>query len=327
TSDASIGGTATDSGGVGSLTASEQGLVLIGGFTQIWESGIIRADSSGVISGVDCGNLGSVSNENGSIGFSGTFINDTLAMVSGYGSFTAILGWTNDGTMQLFGGDSIINGDVSNTATGSMSFAADSIANFTNSVINAAGAATEFEFGGGNVGNYGQMIVDGDFSVDGDLSVSFVNGFELVYGQSFVIADIAGVRSGVFTGLDEGALVGKFNGVNLFITYAAGDGDDIALFTEPAPITPTLPMGRKFLDGFGVSGNLGSIHASNDQYWQIEPSPTTNPAKQKADLMLLGTSPTTSPTTFCFRLESRMTGGDPGPVIQQVYFITPSNNR
>ena len=186
---------------------------------------------------------------------------------------------------------------------------------------------THIELGGDLVDEFDQLLIGGDFLIDGNLEVALTDGFEWDYDQLFVIADVGGNVTGTFTGLDEGAIVDQLNGIDLRITYLAGDGNDIALFTDPAPISPTLPLGRKFLDGFGVSGNLGSIHASDDQYWEIDPSPTSNPAKQKVDLVLVGTSPTTSPTTFSFRLESRMTGGNSGPVIQQIYFVRTSDNR
>ena len=50
----------------------------------------------------------------------------------------------------------------------------------------------------------------------------------------FEIATAAAV-SGAFTGLGEGDLVGTFGDMELFITYAAGDGNDIALFTANLP--------------------------------------------------------------------------------------------
>jgi hypothetical protein len=51
-----------------------------------------------------------------------------------------------------------------------------------------------------------------------------------------LIADVVGVLSGQFSGLGEGALVASFGGQDLFISYAAGDGNDVALFTAvPEP--------------------------------------------------------------------------------------------
>lgn len=49
---------------------------------------------------------------------------------------------------------------------------------------------------------------------------------------------IGGLLNGTFDGLAEGALIGNF-GSDLFITYKAGDGNDIALYTAPVPLPPS----------------------------------------------------------------------------------------
>ncbi len=94
-----------------------------------------------------------------------------------------------------------------------------------------------------------------------------------------------------------------------------------------AVLYATRPMGRKILDGVVVSGSLSDLHASEDQRMEIEPSPTSNLRKQKVDLILAGTSDTTSPNSLSLRFETRLNGGGEGPVIQQVYLIRADNNR
>jgi len=52
---------------------------------------------------------------------------------------------------------------------------------------------------------------------------------------------VADTISGQFTGLPEGALVQTIGGVDLFISYAAGDGNDVALYTTvPEPTTAAM---------------------------------------------------------------------------------------
>ena len=78
----------------------------------------------------------------------------------------------------------------------------------------------------------GDLIIDG-----GNLDVSLIDGFELALNQQFDILKIDGELTGTFNGLEEGAIVGSLDSVygqipmNLFITYEAGDGNDIALYT------------------------------------------------------------------------------------------------
>lgn len=90
------------------------------------------------------------------------------------------------------------------------------------------------ELGGTDPGNgFDQLQILGDATLGGTLDVSLLDDFQLAAGATFEILDIAGSMFGEFEGLGEGALVGNF-GEDLYITYLAGDGNDIALFTLAA---------------------------------------------------------------------------------------------
>ncbi|MCA9102262.1 MAG: hypothetical protein KDA63_13965 [Planctomycetales bacterium] len=93
-------------------------------------------------------------------------------------------------------------------------------------------------------------VVDvlGNAMLDGALNVSLVGGFTLELGQSFEIMDIVGTRSGTFSGLGEGALVGNFGGIDLFISYLGGNGNDVVLFTLAAGL-PGDGNGDGWVDG------------------------------------------------------------------------------
>ena len=92
----------------------------------------------------------------------------------------------------------------------------------------------------------------GDLTLDGRLSVGFLNGFTLSDNQQFLIGNIAGSRNGFFSGLGEGSLVGNFSGRDLFITYGAGNGNDVALITAvPEPGT-ILMLGTVISVGYSV---------------------------------------------------------------------------
>jgi hypothetical protein len=90
--------------------------------------------------------------------------------------------------------------------------------------------ALAIELGGSGPGEFDQLVVDGAATLGGSLDVSLLDGFALEANSVCKIIDIAGARAGEFAGLGEGALVGDF-GESLFITYAAGDGNDVALYT------------------------------------------------------------------------------------------------
>ncbi len=101
---------------------------------------------------------------------------------------------------------------------------------FMNSSVNSF-----FELGGLASGAFDQLRIAGDLNLDGNLLVSLINGFSLAANEQFLIGDIGGNLTGHFNGLNEGSLVGNFGGQNLFITYAAGNGNDIGLFTTAIP--------------------------------------------------------------------------------------------
>ena len=168
----------------------------------------------------------------------------------------------NDGTLVLIGstldqpvtspagstinviGDVTFNGAVSGAGgvfgSGTATFAGgyspgDSPADVTieNDVAFAATNTLTLELGGLGAGQSDALTVGGDATLDGMLDVDLLNGFTLGNGQTFEVLDVDGQLSGEFTGLAERALVGQHGGVDLFITYAGGDGNDVVLFTAP----------------------------------------------------------------------------------------------
>jgi hypothetical protein len=95
---------------------------------------------------------------------------------------------------------------------------------------------TFIELGGLSTGEFDQMVVTCDLNLAGNLIVDLINGHSLAFNQSYLIGNIGGNLLGQFNGLGEGSLVGTFSGQDLFITYSAGGGNSIALFTAiPEP--------------------------------------------------------------------------------------------
>ena len=90
--------------------------------------------------------------------------------------------------------------------------------------------ALQIKIGGTSAGEFDSLVVDGAATLGGALEVSLLDGFAFEPDNMIEILNIAGARTGEFAGLGEGALVGNF-GQDLFITYAAGDGNDVALYT------------------------------------------------------------------------------------------------
>lgn len=84
-------------------------------------------------------------------------------------------------------------------------------------------------------------MVTGELGLAGELDVDLLDNSRLTYSDEFIIADVAGDLVGQFNGLNEGDLVASFEGMDLFITYNGGDGNDVTLFTSvPEPGTGAL---------------------------------------------------------------------------------------
>jgi len=153
---------------------------------------------------------------------------------------------TAEGSGTVFLGD--FTGAGSFTGTGDVFFEGDlrpgnspDIVSFEGDVFLGTGAMSFIELGGLDLGEFDRFEIAGDFSLNGALDVSLIDGFALGFSQEFLIADITGTRDGFFDGLSEGDLVGNFGGQDLFISYSAGDGNDISLFTAvPEPGSATI---------------------------------------------------------------------------------------
>ncbi len=94
--------------------------------------------------------------------------------------------------------------------------------------------------------------VSGDVSLSGTLDVEVWGGFEFADRDYFRVIRVGGTLSGQFDGLGEGGLVGEYEGENLFITYAGGDGNDVVLYVNsiPEPNSTTLLI---LLAGLGMT--------------------------------------------------------------------------
>lgn len=115
----------------------------------------------------------------------------------------------------------------------------------------------QVELAGQGEGEFDSLLIDGSATLGGTLELLLLDGFTPDSGSSFPIVEIAGSRTGEFDGLAEGALVGNF-GVDLYITYAAGDGNDVALFTLP-----------ELAGDFNEDGN---VDAADFLIWQRNPA-------------------------------------------------------
>ncbi len=150
------------------------------------------------------------------------------------------------GSKTVFFGEQ--TGECNFTGTGVVEYAGDlrpgnspAAVSYEGDVFFNSSVRSFFELGGLNQGQFDQLLIDGDFHVDGSLFVSLINGHTLGADQFYLIGEVGGTLSGQFAGLDEGDVVGTFGGRDLFITYARPGIHGVGLFTAvPEPSTLLL---------------------------------------------------------------------------------------
>ncbi|MEM1331480.1 MAG: hypothetical protein AAGG07_13065 [Planctomycetota bacterium] len=188
----------------------------------------------------------------------GTFINDTtgLILTTGGGVTTffddvthnGVEIKTSEGSNTVFLGTYAGAGDF--TGDGLVQFEglvqlgnSPAVVGFEGDVMLTDTSMTHIEIAGLLTGEFDAFSIGGDLGIAGSLGVSLLDGFELGFNQSFLIADVLGSVTGTFIGLEEGSLVSTLGESDLFITYAAGDGNDIALYTAIPSPGPTALFG------------------------------------------------------------------------------------
>jgi probable HAF family extracellular repeat protein len=149
-------------------------------------------------------------------------VGNTVSRAVMFGSFSGAGGFVGGGDVFALGDLRPGNSPASVLMDGNLYF--------------GSGTDSYFELGGLDIGQFDQILVTGELGLAGELSVSLIDGFQLSYNQEFLIANVGHSLVGQFTGLGEGSRVGTFNGIDLFISYAGGNGNDVLLFSAiPEP--------------------------------------------------------------------------------------------
>ena len=132
-------------------------------------------------------------------------------------------GLTNNGDLVA------INSTIAGAIVNNGSIEIVGTVNFTDGVTLSALGSLGIDIDG--LLDFDAISVGGDLSLDGLLNVDVSDFLLSSGGDTFEIIDVDGALSGTFAGLADGALVGNFGGVDFFIDYDGGDGNDVVLFT------------------------------------------------------------------------------------------------
>jgi hypothetical protein len=190
--------------------------------------------------------------------------------------------WTNEGQLEVDGSTIFLAGTAFRNGTDGVIQGNGEIALNGPTLINSGEISPGFSAGslmidgslqheldgllrielGGDVpsAQFDRLNVSGDVNLAGQLQIELIDGFTLLESDVFEILDVGGTLTGTFEGLHQDDLVGQFNGVNLYIRYDWGDGNDVALYTASSG----LP---------GDFDNDGDVDGRDFLAWQRGESP------------------------------------------------------
>ncbi len=152
-------------------------------------------------------------------------------------------------------GPYLINGDYEQTATGKF----------------------EVHLDGATSNHFDNVTITGNATLAGTLLASVASGspffpteFELDRGMEFLIMSITGTRTGTFDALPQNSLVlnDPASGLDVFIDYLAGNGNDVRLFTLPI---------------LGDYDRSGTVNGSDYDAWKATFGNAVSPAGSGAD--------------------------------------------
>lgn len=171
------------------------------------------------------------------------------------------------------------------------------------------------------------MSAEGFFSnIDQRVTISG-DGAPVVFDQNFTtdqlfVNDQLGDSSMLLSDYAQVITASASGQIVINITPNGGTQDvvlaGVAIFEVQTPLDLLDPFGFKFLDGQAAGGSPVDAEFSDDVYYQLAPSPTTNPIKQKIDLILQSEYGSGSVSSFEFFLEANMSGGPEGDVTQTI---------
>ena len=176
-------------------------------------------------------------------GASGSYTNLTIdnGLNVSDGSTIAVSGTLGVTGAGVLGGNGQITGNVDNAGTVGPGNSPGILTIDGNYEQDAAGTLA-IELNGTTPGTeHDPLVITGNATLDGTLDVSLLFGFDLEEAMEFEIMDIAGTRTGTFDGLNQGAKFGDYDGLQLQIDYAGGDGNDVVLTVVPEP-TSLVPL-------------------------------------------------------------------------------------
>ncbi len=242
------GGTVSAAGGRLGNGAGSTGTATVTGSGSRWDNtvdllvgnngnGTLTVDDGGVVN-AGVGYIGIQAGSNGTATIAGAGSQWNMDALYIGGSTTQPGG---DATLNISsGGEVNVSGLTTVWPTSTLNLEAGSLS--SGELNLETGASVDIRIDGVGLGSFGRFTTSSETTFGGNLNVTLGEEFILEPGQQFLIADVGGTAMGQFDNLSEGDVVGSYNGVELIITYAGGDGNDVELYTQSTVILGDVNM-------------------------------------------------------------------------------------
>jgi hypothetical protein len=206
--------------------------------------------------------------------------------VLGAGNASQMPAWvatTQSATVDMQGGTLTGSGTISADVTNAATVAVDQELFVGGDYTQTAAGSLAVTIGGPPTGPFGNLVVDGSVSLDGNVSVGFANSFFPSIGNAYTVLDNAGpsATAGHFVGVDENGILDAAGPTTFHATYLGGSGNDLVL--TPINLAPTLDAisdPPPILQGAGLQTvNLTGIGSGNTDAQTLHVTATSdNPA-------------------------------------------------
>ncbi len=160
--------------------------------------------------------------------------------------------------------------------------------------------ALEIDISGDQTGQFSQVNVGGNATLNSTLTLDFLGGFVPAQYDQFRILNVGGTRTGMF-GLSEGASLGN----GMYITFLAGDGNDVELFSGLTPGAVSINSAASNQSAY-TSGNYSTSNAGQTYTFKsLDVLPGANTILGPNDTLVLTDGPLyIAPAPFSVETES-----------------------
>lgn len=255
-----------------------------------WQvNGVLNIDDSTLTGQVSVGAGGAIDVLGGSVNFPEGLTNLGLVSIADEAELTINNGYFGNGEISGTG-ELLIHGDVEFGPT-------PSTLRFDGTFRSSVTTNVKFRIGGQEPSQFDRLVVE-TFNAGlldlGGFEVELFNGYSVGPGEQYIIVSATNRLYTHWNGLTEGDLVTTLGGEPVYITFEAGDGNDIALYTDG--VRTISPQVMTITRGVLAAGDAQTLAQADGVDVSIRRSNTD--IQSRTEFEITSVSPILSPTTM-----------------------------